>query len=258
MLKEKGYIEPFKMFDNVYYVGDKWVSSYLITSGKSLLLVDTLEFPYSQWIPINIKKLGFAPDALEYLLITHAHSDHVAGAGYLQGLYDTKVVMAKEDVELLNKQAIKNDFTMPAINFFPEDKESLKFGDNEIRFYKTPGHTDGCMSIALTVYDQNQPEQAFITCGNGTNFSGIERSKEYLSSIKRIRDISATSPQVTVNMPTHPHLGQLFTRRDLMEQQRNTNPFVDKSGFHQFLDLLKERGIKKLENERLFEMKVID
>ncbi len=27
-IDQNGYVEPFKMFDDLYYVGDKWVSSY--------------------------------------------------------------------------------------------------------------------------------------------------------------------------------------------------------------------------------------
>lgn len=33
---KNGYVEPFQMFDDVYYVGDKWVSSYLITNEKQI------------------------------------------------------------------------------------------------------------------------------------------------------------------------------------------------------------------------------
>lgn len=54
MSAENGYIEPFKMFDNVYYIGDKWVSSYAIDTSSGLVIIDTLDFPYSKWIPKNL------------------------------------------------------------------------------------------------------------------------------------------------------------------------------------------------------------
>jgi metallo-beta-lactamase class B len=245
MTAERGYIEPFKMFDNLYYVGDKWVSSYLITSDNGLLLIDTLEFPYSKWIPINIRKLGFNPDALKYILITHAHSDHVAGAGYLQEHYQAKVLMTEEDTELLDKQAIKNSFTKPVVNQHPNDGDSLEFGNTEITFYKTPGHTNGCMSMELTVYDNGKPERAFIVCGNGTNFEGLTQSREYLESVIKIGKISSKSPQVTVNMPSHPHLGQLFSRRDNMNKKAKVNPFIDRDSFVKFIHLLEKRGQRR-------------
>ena len=54
---KNGYVEPFQMFDNVYYVGDRWVSSYAVETTKGLVLIDTLDFPYSMWIPTNLEKL---------------------------------------------------------------------------------------------------------------------------------------------------------------------------------------------------------
>ena len=34
--------EPFKIFDNLYYVGIKWVSAWVLDTGDGLILLDTL------------------------------------------------------------------------------------------------------------------------------------------------------------------------------------------------------------------------
>lgn len=47
MNEKSGYVEPFQMFDNVYYVGDKWGSAYAIATSEGLVLIDTLDFPFS-------------------------------------------------------------------------------------------------------------------------------------------------------------------------------------------------------------------
>ena len=41
-------IEPYKAFDNVYYVGICWVSAWLITSPNGHVLIDTLYGPYTE------------------------------------------------------------------------------------------------------------------------------------------------------------------------------------------------------------------
>ena len=35
-------VEPFQVFDNLYYVGARWVSSWLLESDQGLILFDSL------------------------------------------------------------------------------------------------------------------------------------------------------------------------------------------------------------------------
>ena len=34
-------VTPFPVADHVYYVGNRWVGSYLLDSGKGLILIDS-------------------------------------------------------------------------------------------------------------------------------------------------------------------------------------------------------------------------
>ena len=54
-------IEPYKAFDNVYYVGICWVSAWLITSRNGHVLIDTLYGPYTSQLLDNVRTLGFDP-----------------------------------------------------------------------------------------------------------------------------------------------------------------------------------------------------
>ncbi len=214
MSKERGYVEPFQMFDNLYYVGDQWVSSYLVTTNEGLILIDTLEYPYSKWLPINIKTLGFSPTDIKLTFITHAHSDHVGGAGYLQQEYDTQVFMSELDLALLDKQSKKHSFIKPTIRNFSEKQNNITLGQTQIKFHPTPGHTDSCTSLEFNVLSKGTPYRAFMVCGNGTNFKGKKLAESYLASVAKIKEIAKAHPQVTVNLATHPHLGQLFERKE--------------------------------------------
>ena len=80
MSVSRGYIEPFKLFDNLYYVGDKWVSAFLLNTEAGLVLIDSLEFSYSMWLPTNIKNAGFSVADIKRIVITHGYSDHAGGA----------------------------------------------------------------------------------------------------------------------------------------------------------------------------------
>ena len=39
--QEKRYVHPFRIFGNIWYVGDSWVCVHLIDTGDGLLLIDS-------------------------------------------------------------------------------------------------------------------------------------------------------------------------------------------------------------------------
>ena len=73
-------VEPFKVFDNVYFVGICWVSSWLLTTPQGHILIDTLHEPFPGTVLDGIRKLGFDPQDVRWVLVTHGHFDHVGGA----------------------------------------------------------------------------------------------------------------------------------------------------------------------------------
>ena len=77
-------IEPYKAFDNVYYVGICWVSAWLITSLNGHVLIDTLYGPYTSQMLSNIRALGFDPKDIKLVVVTHGHFDHAGGIGQLK------------------------------------------------------------------------------------------------------------------------------------------------------------------------------
>ena len=73
-------VEPFKVFDNLYYVGAKWVSSWLLVSDQGLIVFDAAYEGLTDLIIENIRELGFDPNDIRYLIGSHAHYDHIGGA----------------------------------------------------------------------------------------------------------------------------------------------------------------------------------
>src|SRR5262249_1892353 len=90
--KEAQAMKPFKIFDNVSYVGLKEYGSYLITTSQGLILIDATFDHTAPLILDNIRTLGFDPKNVKYLLITHAHGDHADGTKVIKDATGARVV----------------------------------------------------------------------------------------------------------------------------------------------------------------------
>lgn len=239
MKSENGYVEPFRMFDNVYYIGDQWVSSYAVQTSSGLVIIDTLDFPFSQWIPANLEKLGLNDKKVTHILVTHGHSDHVGGAAFLQSLYGSKVIMSEKALELAKEQALqskgKASFLPPVVASYAEDSANIVVGDTAFKFYSTPGHTDGDLSIDFFVKDKGKQYRAFVVGGHGVNFQKAGLAKQFLASMARIKKLATNSPVVTVNLSNHPHKNNLFANRERKAKGETVNPFISQESFVQFI-----------------------
>ena len=196
--------------------------------------------------------LGLKPEDIKYIFITHGHSDHVGGAEFLQRTYGSQVVISYEDFLLAKEQSKnskgKNVFKAPKVERFIGDDAELTVVDSKFKFYLTPGHTKGCLSIDFFVKDRGLKHRAFIVGGNGTNFEGLKQAKMYVESVARIAEISRQIPAVEVNLANHPEMNQLFERQ--AQNTQRINPYIDAEGFAEFLEVLKARGAKKLLEEQ--------
>ena len=90
-------IEPFQIFDNLYYVGIEWVGSYLLVTTDGLILIDSLHGPYVETSAEHIRALGFDPADVRYVLGTYGHFDHVGGHAYYQQTFGSRVGMTAAD-----------------------------------------------------------------------------------------------------------------------------------------------------------------
>src|SRR5580693_6594847 len=75
---------PFRISDDLYYVGASDVTSFLIDTGDGLILTDGGFRETAPQIEANIKTLGFDIKNVKILLNSHAHFDHAGGLAQLK------------------------------------------------------------------------------------------------------------------------------------------------------------------------------
>jgi len=147
--------EPEKIFGNTYLVGFAGLSVALIDTGDGLVLVDGALPQAAPAILANVRKLGFDPQDIKYILSTEPYFDHAGGLAALARDTGAAVVASVRGAEGLRSgrhaaddpqlgyggswPAVANVRTM-------KDGEVLRLGTTAITAIATPGHTMGSMS----------------------------------------------------------------------------------------------------------------
>src|SRR5262245_9131996 len=93
--------EPVKIAGPVYFVGTQGLAVWLITTSKGHILIDTGMPGSGPMIEASIRKLGFKPEDVKLLVVTHAHVDHVGALAYLKKATGAKVVAIDREANLL-------------------------------------------------------------------------------------------------------------------------------------------------------------
>ncbi len=93
----EGAMEPFKIFGNTYFVGTKPASSHLIDTGSGLILLDS-GYQESLYLVLeSIRKLGFDPHDIRYIVHSHGHIDHAAATRALVEMVHAETFLGEED-----------------------------------------------------------------------------------------------------------------------------------------------------------------
>ena len=151
---------PHRVIGNVCYVGSKGLASYLITTSRGHILINSSMEANVPLIRDSVEKLGYRFSDVKILLISHAHWDHCGGAALLKELTHAQYMVMDADVPVVESGG-KADFQYgdsPENLYKPVKVDRVLHDGNEVHLgnavlvaHKTPGHTKGCTAWTLQV-----------------------------------------------------------------------------------------------------------
>ena len=148
-------IAPFRIADDLYYVGSKDLASYLVVTPKGDILINSSLESSPPLIRKSVEQLGFHFADIKILLISHAHADHDAGSAEIKRLTGAKYMVMDGDVPVVESGGAQ-DFhysqdLYPAVKVdrVLHDGDPVRLGGVVLVAHKTPGHTRGCTTWTM-------------------------------------------------------------------------------------------------------------
>ena len=250
-------VEPFRIADNLYYVGNSSVSTHLFDTGEGLLLLDTGYIQTAYMLFESIRKLGFDPADVRWILHTHGHYDHFGATRLFVEKYGCKTYLPEKDLSFLDKQPEMNCY--PVYGFYyeaPHDLyfkvdvpvnpgDVLTFGNTKVEVFNAAGHTPGTVCYRFTL---PSGLKAAMHGGIGINTLTKEYAAKhglgetwrnnFVESLPKLKGL-----EVDIVLGNHPK--QTDTMGKLSRRTPENNTFIDPTEWDRFLDKTMNNYLEK-------------
>lgn len=227
--RSEWFAPPAKVFDNLYFVGGKVHSSWALTTSEGIILIDTI-FPYNseELIVGGMQKLGLDPRNIKYILISHAHGDHIGGAEMLQKRFGPRVVLGAPDWDTIARYPNRYRTMAPTRDIVATDGMQIRLGGATVTAWTTPGHTPGTLSFTFRVLDLGRTVNVVYSGGTAFNFvnntpdPGIRNFQTYIDSQRKLAQ-KAGEVKATVLLSNHSEFDAAY-RKNQMLAGRGSGP----------------------------------
>lgn len=188
---------------------------YILADGRDCVIIDAPD--EAPRIIDAVQRQNLIP---RYLLLTHAHTDHVLAAAALKRQFGLPLVVSALDAWRLADEALINSRPYVTEPYEPVQADIglqggclLRCGGLELRFFAMPGHTDG--SLAIFCGDLLFTGDTLLRDGHGrTDLPGGDEAT-LVASLRRLAAVPG-------NYRVFPGHGAETT----LETERKLNPYL--------------------------------
>lgn len=222
-------IEPVKLFDNLYALGDEGTVIYAITTPQGVILLDAGYANKVETVIVpGLRRLGIDPDQVKMVLVAHGHADHYGGAAYFQQR-GAKVAVSAADWPAVEATPLPAGSAPLKRDLVLEDQKPITFGGVTVTPVAIPGHTPGSMGFIVPVADGGKPHvmgmfgSAALILGRLSTM----QIEQVVDSTRHFGQVARTM-KVDVELQNHPKFDDMWNRLAQLKTRRagDPNPFV--------------------------------
>jgi len=227
---------PFRIMDNLYYVGTKELASYLFVTPDGNILMNS---NYESSVPVikaSVEKLGFKMTDIKILIAGHAHPDHVEGDALMKELTGAQVVVGRVDAD--KTREFRPGGKEHPIDRLIDEGQTVSLGGTTLTAHLMPGHTRGCLAWSTTLKEDGKSYYTFIECSlNGRFLNVLDNYPGMIDDFRATFKKARTFP-VEVFLSSHASFFNLAEKYEKMQKRGpgDPNPFVDPEGYKAHVD----------------------
>ncbi|WP_312047689.1 MBL fold metallo-hydrolase [Anaerotignum sp.] len=206
-MEDMSFFTHALIFDDLLIIAQKETNCFVLKTNDGLIVIEAIWPSKKAFDAIvdAIKSVGWNPDTIKKLVLTHGHVDHTGCGKYFVETYNAETYLSEVDdifwKEYPTKPERPETWKDYQIDTYIQDGDTITLGDKTIYVYDTPGHTPGCLSFIFPVKEAGEAHMAALWGGTTPpwNKNGVT---QYLKSLDYfIRE--ANSRKVDVALSNH-------------------------------------------------------
>jgi metallo-beta-lactamase class B len=230
---------PFRVIDNIYYVGSAGLSAWLIKTPKGLILLDVGVPANADRVEKNIQTLGFNLKDVKILLNSHAHFDHSGGLAKLKVDTGAQMVASAGDKDALEEGVYPGWEQNHALDFPPVkvdrvigDGDKVTLGSVTLTARILPGHTAGATAYLMPVTEAGVRHEVIFFPSASVAANRLAPNPQYPGIVADYRKTFARLKTIDADVYLAPHAEffDLQSKRAAMGPGK-PNPFVKPGEF---------------------------
>lgn len=252
-MEDMSYFTHALIFDDLLIIAQKETNCFVLKTTDGLIVIDAI-WPCEEAfnaIVFAIKDVGWNPQGIKKLVLTHGHVDHTGCGKWIVNAFHAKTYLSKRDDIFWQTEPTKKNrpetWENYEIDVYVKDGDTITLGDKTIYVYDTPGHTPGGLSFIFNVTESKTIYQAALW--GGSNPPGnLQDIILYMKSLDYFME-QAENKKVEIALSNHTGLDNGMERIAYSQKRMSYMPniyLIGQRGFRKYCQLFRNLCYERL------------
>ncbi len=253
-MEDLSFFTHAMIFDDLLIVAQRETNCFVLKTNAGLIVIDAIWPDKKAFDAIvdAVNDVGWNPDTIKKLILTHGHVDHTGCGRWFVEKYHVETYLSKVDDIFWQEHPTKPDrpetWKDYKIDVYVKDGDTITLGDKTIYVYGTSGHTPGGLSYIFPVKEDGEIHMAALWGGTTPPWTKNE-VKQYLKSLDYFIN-KAKNKKVDVALSNHTSVDNGLERITYSKKRMAYMPniyIIGQDGFEKYCQVFRTLSCEMLD-----------